>query len=93
MTPIRMLLDARCNKHLILIKLDMMIKKKNWHHFNVFFLIVYLFIFFKEKFEDTKGVTRSSELKDRQHNETKGQTIIYKTLHRKLTTPEQHKLQ
>ena len=38
----------------------------------------------QEKFEDTKGVIRSLKLKkDRQHNMTKGQTIIYKTLHRK----------
>jgi hypothetical protein len=34
------------------------------------------------KFEDTKGVTKSRKLKkDRQHNETKGQTTIYKSLH------------
>jgi hypothetical protein len=43
----------------------------------------------KEKFEDTKGVIRSCKSKDRQYNgakrkKTKGQTTIYKTLHRKL---------
>jgi vacuolar-type H+-ATPase subunit C/Vma6 len=41
------------------------------------------------KFEDTKGVIRSRRSnKDRQHNDQrkrrKGQTMIYKTLHRKL---------
>ena len=49
-------------------------------------------------FEDTKGVTRSRKFKiDRQHNgqnkikkKTKGQTMICKTLHRKLKI-EQHK--
>jgi len=37
-----------------------------------------------ERFEDTKGVTRSRKSKDRHHNDqakkTIGQTIIYKTL-------------
>ena len=39
-------------------------------------------------FEDRKGVIRSRESKDRQYNgkkkKDKGQTTIYKTLHRKL---------
>jgi hypothetical protein len=42
----------------------------------------------KELFEDTKGVIRSRKSKDIQCNNnkniTKGQTITYKTLHRKL---------
>jgi len=45
----------------------------------------------REKFEDTKGVFRSRNSKDRQHNgkKKKGQTTIYKTLHSKLKI-EQH---
>ena len=42
---------------------------------------------FQEKFEDTKGVMRNRKMrKDRQHKgkKTKRQTMIYKTLHRKL---------
>jgi len=38
-----------------------------------------------EKFEDTKGLIRSRKSKkDRQHNDQKkkGQTMIYKTLHK-----------
>jgi hypothetical protein len=42
----------------------------------------------QEEFEDTKGVIRiRKSKKDKQHNDkkkrTKGQTTIYKTLHRK----------
>ena len=41
-----------------------------------------------QKFEDTKGVIRSRKSKNKQYNgqkkRTKGQTMIYKTLHRKL---------
>jgi len=40
----------------------------------------------KEEFEDTKGIIRiRKSKKNRQHNgkRTKGQTTIYKTLHRK----------
>jgi hypothetical protein len=41
-----------------------------------------------EEFEDTKGVIRIRNSKDRQHNGQqkgiKGQTTIYKTLHIKL---------
>jgi hypothetical protein len=43
----------------------------------------------QEKFEDTKGIIRRSKSKkDRQYNGvkktmTKGETMIYKTLHRK----------
>jgi hypothetical protein len=38
-----------------------------------------------EEFEDIKGVIRICNSKDRQHNgkKKKGQTTIYKTLHRK----------
>ena len=48
-------------------------------------------IFKKKQFEDTIEVIRSRKLKkDRQHNDQKkGQTKIYKTLHRKLKI-EQH---
>jgi hypothetical protein len=50
---------------------------------------------FEEKFEDTKGVNRSRKWKDGQYNDRKeekkkGQTTIYKKLHRKLKI-EQHK--
>jgi len=41
----------------------------------------------QEKLQDTKGVIRSSKLKAHiQHNgqKKKGQTTIYKTIHRKL---------
>ena len=42
----------------------------------------------KEEFEDIKGLIRIRKSKDRQHNSlkkmTKGQTMIYKTLHIKL---------
>jgi hypothetical protein len=40
----------------------------------------------QEKFEDTKEVIRSCKSKDRQYSDQKkkGQTMIYKTLHRKL---------
>ena len=46
------------------------------------------------KFEDVKGAIRSRKSKERQYNakKTKGQTMIYKTLHRKLKI-EQHELQ
>jgi hypothetical protein len=38
-----------------------------------------------ERFEDTKGVIRSRKSKDRQHNgQKKKNSMIYKTLHRKL---------
>jgi 3-phenylpropionate/cinnamic acid dioxygenase small subunit len=41
-----------------------------------------------EEIEDTKGVIRIRKSKDRQHNgqkkRKKGQTTIYKTLHRRL---------
>ena len=39
-----------------------------------------------EEFEDIKGVIRSRKLKDRQYNDqsTKRQTMIHKTLHRRL---------
>ena len=48
----------------------------------------------KEKFEDTKGATRSRKSKkDRHHNDQmkndKGMKMIYKTLHRELKI-EQH---
>ena len=45
----------------------------------------------QERFEDTKGVIRICKSKDRQHNgqKKKGQTTIYKTLHKKLKI-EQH---
>jgi hypothetical protein len=48
----------------------------------------------KENFEDTKGVIRSRKSKkDRQYNDkrksTKEQTLIHKTLRRKIKT-EQH---
>jgi hypothetical protein len=46
-------------------------------------------IFYQSKeFEDIKGVTGSRKWEDRKYNDqrkrTKGQTMIYKTLHRKL---------
>jgi len=47
----------------------------------------------QEEFEDTKGVIKIRKLKkDRQHNDQKkkGQTRIYKTLHKKLKI-QQHK--
>ena len=47
-----------------------------------------------EKFEETKGVIRSCRSKkDRQHNgqQTKGSTMIYKTLHIKLKI-ERHEM-
>ena len=44
-------------------------------------------------FEDTKGIFRTPDSKDRQYNDqrkkTKGQTMIYKAIHRKLKI-EQH---
>jgi len=47
----------------------------------------------KEVFEETKGVIRIRKSKDKQRNgqreTTKGQTTIYKILHRKLKI-EQH---
>jgi len=51
----------------------------------------------EEKFEDTNGVIRSCKMKDRQHNDQKktkikGQTMIYKILHRKIKI-EQHEPQ
>ena len=55
----------------------------------MFFLSLNL-IYTDEKFEDTKEVIRSRKLKtDRQYNgqkkkKTKGQTMIYTTLHSKL---------
>ena len=41
------------------------------------------------KIKDTKGVIRSYKSKDRQYNgqKKKEQTMIYKTLHRKLKMP------
>ena len=43
-----------------------------------------------EQFEDTKEITRiRKSTKNRQHNDKKGQTTIYKTLHIKLNI-EQH---
>ena len=43
------------------------------------------------KFEDVKGAIRSRKSKERQYNakKTKGQTMIYKILHKKLNI-EQH---
>ena len=38
----------------------------------------------KEKFEDAKGVVKICKLKDRLQPKEKGQTMIYKTLHREL---------
>ena len=42
----------------------------------------------QERFEETKGVIRRRKSQDSQYNvqikNTKGQTTIYKTLHRKL---------
>ena len=51
----------------------------------------------QEEFEDTKGVIRIRKSKtDRQHNAkrkvTKGQTMIYKTPHRKLKIEHQESL-
>ena len=47
----------------------------------------------RKVFEDTKGVIKSRKYKDRHYNgqkkRTTGQTMIYKTLHRKLKI-EQH---
>ena len=45
----------------------------------------------QEEFVDTKGVIKHHIWKDRQHNgqQKKGQTAIYKTLHRKLNI-DQH---
>ena len=45
----------------------------------------------QERFEDTKAVIRICKSKDKQHNgqNNKGQTTIYKTLHKKLKI-EQH---
>ena len=45
----------------------------------------------QERFEDTKVVIRICKSKDRQHKgqKKKGQTTIYKTLHKKLKI-EQH---
>ena len=36
---------------------------------------------FKEKFEDTKGVTRSRKSKDRQHNDQKKKEKQQSTIH------------
>ena len=44
-----------------------------------------------EKFEDTKEVIRRCKLKEvKKHNGQKGQTMIYKTLHRLTDNIEQH---
>ena len=51
--------------------------------------------YFKEitlrKYEDTKGVNRSSKLKDRQYSDQKKKynrtTMTYETLHRKIVNP------
>ena len=49
------------------------------------------YLFFKEMFEDTKGVfIRFKSKKDRQQEKEKGQITINKTLHRKLKI-EQYK--
>ena len=54
-------------------------------------------LFQQEKFEDTKGVIRSRKSQKKhttqwsKEKSTKGQTTIYKTLHRKLKI-EQHEL-
>jgi len=52
------------------------------------FQIVANLVPMQEQFEDTKWVIRNRKLKDSQHNGqrkmTKGQTTVYKTLHRKL---------
>ena len=59
----------------------------------MFVTVVMLFVctFVPEEFEDTKGIIKIRKLKDRQHNNQmkKGQTTIYKILHRKLKI-EQH---
>jgi hypothetical protein len=49
----------------------------------------WMFLSIEEEFEDTKGLIGIRKTKDRQHNyqkkkKDKGQTTIYKTLHRKL---------
>jgi hypothetical protein len=64
-----------------------MLRISNINYHNTFF--------YTKIFEDTKGESRiRKSKKDRQHNGQKkidkGQTTIYKTLHRKLKT-EQHK--
>ena len=64
--------------------------------------VIVLFVYFwvkqwmkmfnaQERFEDTKVVIRICKSKDRQHKgqKKKGQTTIYKTLHKKLKI-EQH---
>ena len=56
--------------------------------------MLYWSMIFIERFEDSKVVTRSRKSKDRQCNgqrekNTKGQTMIYKTLHKNLKI-EQH---
>ena len=48
----------------------------------------------KEQFEDTKWVIKSRKSKDKQYNgqKEKGQTMMYKTLHRKVKI-QQHERQ
>jgi hypothetical protein len=48
-----------------------------------------MFVRKKEKFEDTKRVIRRTDNTMANRKSTKGQTMIYKTLHRKLKV-EQH---
>ena len=49
----------------------------------------WMFVRKKEKFEDTKRVIRRTDNTIANRKSTKGQTMIYKTLHRKLKV-EQH---
>ena len=55
----------------------------------------YVYILWKEKLKDTKGIIRNRKSKkDRQHNDqknrTKVQTVIYKTQPRKLKLEQHH---
>jgi hypothetical protein len=53
--------------------------------------MLFVCTFVPEEFGDTKGIIKIRISKDRQHNNQtkKGQTTIYKILHRKLKTEQQ----